>query len=185
MLEKARALIYERHSGQTRKGKNDPFTNHLEDAFEIASTLTDDEVVLASAYLHDIVEDTETTIEEIDELFGPEVAHYVGLESEDKRSELPSEDTWKIRKEESLQHLKNNRDRKLYIIALSDKLANTNEMVKDYLEIGDKLWDRFNQKDVGEIAWYYRSMADIFKPELQETEAFQKLLENLDILFKS
>lgn len=183
MIEKARALIYKRHSGQTRKGKKDPFTNHLEDVFEIARSLTENEIVLASAYLHDIVEDTDTTIEEIREMFGKEVADFVASETEDKRAELDPEKTWKIRKEEQLYHLKNNRNKDLYIIALSDKLANTNEMVKDYREMGDKLWERFNQKDPKEIAWYYNSMADIFRLELGDTKAFKELKNNIDFLF--
>ncbi len=183
MIEKAKKLVYERHKGQVRKGKNEPFTNHLEDVYEIAKTLTDNEVVLASAYLHDIVEDTDTTIEEIKEMFGEEVASFVASETEDKRAELDPEETWKIRKEEQLFNLKNNRSKDLYIIVLSDKLANTNEMVKDYKEIKDELWNRFNQKDKSEIAWYYNSMADIIRLELGDTQAFKDLEQNIDFLF--
>ena len=185
MIEKARKLIYERHKGQARKGKDEPFTNHLEDVFEIAKTLTDDEVILAAAYLHDIVEDTDTTIEEIRDMFGEEVARFVESETEDKRPGLDERETWKIRKEEQLCHLKNNLDKGLYIIVLSDKLANTNEMVKDYKEIGNELWSRFNQNNPKEIAWYYNSMADIIRLELGDTKAFKKLEDNINFLFNT
>lgn len=183
MIDKAKQFIYQRHAGQFRKGKNEPFTNHLEEAFEIAKTLTEDEDILVATYLHDVVEDTKTKISEIETLFGSRVAHYVALESEDKRKDRPETETWKIRKEETLDLLRNTTDRNLFIIVLADKLANTNEMVRDYKLVGSDLWGRFNSS-YDQIGWYYQSMADVIKPHLGESEAFKQLQDNIDFLFK-
>ena len=59
--------------------------------------MTTDDEILAAAVLHDVVEDTNTTVEQVKELFGDRVAHLVASESENKRENLPAESTWKIR----------------------------------------------------------------------------------------
>lgn len=183
MIQKAKEYAYLKHQGQTRKGKQVPFTNHLDEAYDIAKTLTDDEVILSATYLHDVVEDTDATIDDVRELFGDEVAYYVALETEDKREHLSSRDTRKIRKEEQLTHLNEFKTKELTIIVLADKLANTNEMVKDYHEVGDDLWLRFNNNQLDELGWYYRSMADIIGEFHRESDAYRQLVSNIEFLF--
>lgn len=183
MIEKARQFAYMKHAGQTRKGKpHVPYTTHLEEAVRIAKTMTSNELIIAATYLHDVVEDTDTTLQEVESEFNKELAHYIELETEDKRKDQDSKTTWRIRKDEQLDHLRKHADRNLYIIALSDKLANTNEMVQDYRQIGDELFKRFNALPE-ELKWYYQSMADIFKTKLEDTVAYEQLLSNITILF--
>lgn len=182
LIEIARDYAYQMHKDQVRKGKDTPFINHVEEAVEIAKTLTDNEVIIAATYLHDVVEDTPATLDDVRKLCGGEVAHYVDLETEDKRDHLDSKATWRIRKEEQLINLKNHDDKNLYIIVLSDKLANTNEMVLDYLQVQNHLWDRFNAS-YQDLKWYYESMRDVIKTQLDETEAFKKLEKNIEFLF--
>lgn len=183
MVNKAKEYACLMHKGQVRKGKETPFTNHLDEAFEIAQSLTNDEVILAATYLHDVVEDTPATIEDIRELFGDEVAYYVNLETEDKREHLSSRDTWRIRKEEQLKNLNNHKTKELTIIVLADKLANTNEMVNDYKMVGDELWKRFNNNNVDELGWYYQSMAKIIGEFHSESDAYNQLIMNINFLF--
>lgn len=73
---------------------------------------------------HDVMEDTGATAEEVGELFGERVTSLVAGESEDKREHLPAADTWKIRKEESIDHLKNANDSGVRMVCLGDKLSN-------------------------------------------------------------
>ena len=79
---------------------------HPLEAASIAGMLTKDEDIICAAVLHDVVEDTDRQLEEIRELFGDRVAELVSSETENKRRYLPPEATWRIRKEESLKHLK-------------------------------------------------------------------------------
>ena len=90
----------------------------------IVSTMTDDKAIISAAMLHDTVEDTDATIEDIRREFGDKVADLVSSESENKRDNLPSSDTWKIRKQETVDRLKNESSKEVKMIALGDKLSN-------------------------------------------------------------
>ncbi len=161
LFDKAIAFATKAHSGSFRKGTTTPYIVHPMEASVIVATMTDNRAVLAAAVLHDVVEDTDYTIEDIEKEFGDDVARLVSAESEDKRDDLPSEATWKIRKQETLEHLKNKATKEEKMITLGDKLSNIRAMHRDYLAIGDELWDRFNQKDKAEHAWYYKSIAGL------------------------
>ncbi len=75
-IERAYELASERHATQTR-ASGDPFFAH---PLEVAHLLADmqlDWVCVATGLLHDTVEDTETTVEELKSIFGPEIARCV------------------------------------------------------------------------------------------------------------
>lgn len=55
------------------------------EAAAIVAEMTDDEELIAAAVLHDVVEDTPATSEEVEAFFGSRVAHYVACETEDKK----------------------------------------------------------------------------------------------------
>ncbi len=145
-IEKAVIFATRAHAGKCRKGKDKPYILHPIEAMAIVKQFTDDEDVLAAAVLHDTVEDTSVTVERLEKEFGPRVAVLVASVSEDKKKERTAESTWKERKQETIDGLKNaSRDTKL--LCLGDKLSNLREMSEDYADIGDELWERFNQKD--------------------------------------
>ena len=181
-----RAIVFatKAHSGSFRKGTNTPYIVHPMEATAIVATMTDDEAVLAAAVLHDVVEDTNYIIDDIKKEFGEDVARLVSAESEDKREDLPSEATWKIRKQETLDHLKNKATREEKMITLGDKLSNIRAIYRDYLEIGDELWNRFNQKEKSEHAWYYKSIAELLS-DLSDTPAYQEYVELVDKVFET
>ena len=64
------------------------------EAAAIVGTMTTDNEVIAGAVLHDVVEDTDTTIDDIQEYFGDRVAFLVYSESENKRENLSAQSTW-------------------------------------------------------------------------------------------
>lgn len=160
ILDKAIIFATNAHSGSFRKGTNLPYIIHPMEVASIVSTMTDDRSVIAAAMLHDTVEDTNTTIDDIRREFGDKVADLVSSESENKREDLPSGDTWKIRKQETVGRLKNESSKEAKMIALGDKLSNIRAIWRDYNTIGDKLWGRFNQNDPHEILWYYGAVAE-------------------------
>ena len=147
MVEKAMIFASKAHEGMFRKGTDIPYIVHPMEAGAIAASVTSDKEVIAAAILHDTLEDTTTTAEEIEKEFGKEVLRLIQSDSENKREELPPEETWKIRKQETIEYLKNKADRKEKIIAISDKLSNIRSIYHDYERIGDELWNRYNKKD--------------------------------------
>lgn len=91
LIIRAADLAARAHANQRRKGKGDvPYINHCTAVARLVATVTDDEATLAGALLHDTVEDSETTIEEIEQSFGPEVAAIVAAVTDaDEISRLP------------------------------------------------------------------------------------------------
>ena len=76
LLRRAYEFSAVEHSGQRRRSGEDYITHPLQVALLVADMKLDD-VAIASGLLHDVVEDTLTTIDSVRELFGPEVAHVV------------------------------------------------------------------------------------------------------------
>ncbi|MBQ7937566.1 MAG: HD domain-containing protein [Oscillospiraceae bacterium] len=176
MIEKAMIFASKAHYGNFRKGTKIPYIVHPMEAGAIAASITDDENVIAAAILHDTLEDTSVTADEIRIEFGNEVLRLIESDSEDKRENLPPEQTWKIRKQETIDYLRCKADIKEKIIALSDKLSNIRAIYRDYNKLGDELWNRFNQKDKNEHAWYYKSFIDTLS-ELKDTAAYEEYCE--------
>ena len=157
------ALIFavKAHDGMRRKKSESPYVLHPMEAAVIVGSMTDDQNLIAAAALHDVVEDAGITIEEIEARFGKRVRELVASETEDKRADLPPAATWRIRKEESLAVLKNTDDDAVLMVWLGDKLANMRAIYRDFKVEGEAMWQRFNQKDANEQAWYYRSIAKL------------------------
>jgi GTP diphosphokinase / guanosine-3',5'-bis(diphosphate) 3'-diphosphatase len=117
-----RALQFaaQKHEGQKRKGaKKDPYVNHLISVTEILWRVggVRDMTTLVAALLHDTIEDTETSVQELRQQFGPEVAELV-LEMTDDKS-LPKEERKRLQIV-SASH-KSERARR---IKLADKISN-------------------------------------------------------------
>ena len=173
LFEKAVVFAVEAHAGQKRKGKEKPYILHPLEVAAIVGTYSNDPEVLAAAVLHDTVEDTQRTIEDIRREFGSRVAYLVAGESENKREELPAESTWQVRKQETIDHLET-AGKETKLICLGDKLANIREMAADHAAIGDKLWKRFNQKDPAMHGWYYGSVLKVLEKEFGKSSAIEE-----------
>lgn len=182
VLNKAIEFATKVHEGQVRKGTTIPYILHPLEAATIVGTMTTDDEIIAGAVLHDVVEDTDTTVEQVEMLFGKRVAELVAYESEDKRENLPAQSTWKVRKQETLDHLKS-ATIDVKMITLGDKLSNIRAIYRDYTTIGDELWERFNQKDKNEHYWYYLGIADCLI-ELKDYHAYKEYCKLIDKTFK-
>jgi myo-inositol-1(or 4)-monophosphatase len=173
LMDRAIVFATRAHSGTYRKGTSIPYIVHPIEAAAIVSTMTDDPDMIAAAVLHDVVEDTDATVEEIRFFFNRRIAKLVEAESENKRKDLPPQETWMLRKMETLEFLRNEADREAKILALADKLSNMRAIHRDQNTIGDQLWERFNEKDKAKHGWMYRQVANALS-ELSDTFAWQE-----------
>ena len=183
LVSEAIAFAVKAHDGMRRKKSEAPYILHPMEAAVIVGSMTDDQSLIAAAALHDVVEDAGISLTEIEEKFGKRVKELVASETEDKRADLPPSDTWRIRKEESLTVLKNTDDIGVLTVWLGDKLANMRSIYRDFKEEGAAMWQRFNQKNADEQAWYYRSIADLTK-RLSHTSAWLEYTALTEIVFK-
>jgi len=133
-LEKARAA----HAGQVRNGSGGmPYVEH---PIAVASRLDEHgygEEVLAAALLHDVVEDSGTTLDEIREEFGEGVAGMVGALTDDEAL-----DSYRERKAEHRERVAAAAGEALAIYA-SDKLTNVRTLRAAYEDEGDAVREEF------------------------------------------
>ena len=168
------AIIYavEAHSGMTRKRKMTPFILHPLEVAAIAGTLTNDKDVIAASVLHDVIEDTKCSKNDLLNTFGNKIYKLVMSDTEDKMNDKPANETWLERKQSTLNFLENANVAE-QIVCLSDKLANLRELKRDYNTLGEGVWKKFNQLDKLKHAWYYKGIADRLK-ELKDTWAYKE-----------
>jgi len=157
VLDNAIVFATEKHAGMFRKGTTVPYIVHPLEAVSIAAGITDDLEVLSAVVLHDVVEDTPVTVEDIRVKFGERIAMLVAAESEDKMPGITPEESWKLRKQATIDALESASFEEK-IIVLADKLSNIRAIYRDKSQIGDAIWERFNQKDKKQHEWYYRSV---------------------------
>ena len=122
LLNKAYVYAMQKH-GHQRRASGDPYFSH---PLEVAAILTDmhlDEATIAVALLHDTIEDTTATRQEIDELFGPEIGKLVEGLTKLKKLDLVSK---KAEQAENLRKLllAISEDVRVLLVKLADRLHN-------------------------------------------------------------
>lgn len=180
LFSQAIAFAAEMHEGAVRKGTDIPYIVHPMEAAAIAATMTTDLSVLAAAVLHDVMEDCGVSEAELERRFGRTVTDLVLSETQLHHGD-PRE-TWESRKKEALARIEAG-DRRVKILALSDKLSNMRAIRRDYSRLGSELFARFNQHDSRRHAWYYRSCQRLFEQELGNTDAYREFCMHVEEVF--
>ena len=158
------ALANHKHTGHKRKNSEIPYISHLMAVsalvLEYGGTLTQ----ASAALLHDVIEDTDCTIDEVIELVGDEVAQIV-LACTHEPSEDKTPEGWKKRKQHYLDHLLTaDRLTDANLVALCDKVHNIECTVRDWHAHNhdpSKMFVGFNAGWDLQL-WWYTSLADAF-----------------------
>ena len=181
LLDRALVFAVHAYAGTERRGKGFPYIVHPLEAVEIVATMTRDQELLAAAALHDTVEDTDVTVEQIRAEFGERIASLVASESDIVFTGVSEEDSWHVRKQAAIDRLaRASRDAKM--VALGDKLSNLRAIARDYAEQGDALWSLFHAKDPKDHEWHYRGLAASLS-ELCDTFAYKEFEQLVDHVF--
>lgn len=158
-LERALRWAAERHHGQTRRGSGVPYFEHVVGVALILDRVGFDDDVVIAGLLHDVVEDTEATLDDVRGLFGPAVAEIVAHCSEVKLDDQGRKRPWIDRKRDHLAALADAPTPARGVI-LADKLHNLVSIACDLRE-GRPVWSLFNAgRD--QVIWYYRTAIDAF-----------------------
>lgn len=161
--------------GQKRKGSGLPYIIHPMEVWQILRNNNCSTVVQIAGLLHDTLEDTDATPEEIKEQFGADVLALVQTESEDKSK------SWKERKQATLDALEK-ASTETKQVCCADKLSNCLAQLYDYNQIGDALFERFNKESTPELqGWYYKGIVKALS-SLEGMEMYsdlQKTVKNL------
>lgn len=181
LLDRAIVFAVHAHAGTERRGKGFPYIVHPMEAMAIVSTMTADQELLAAAALHDTVEDTDVTVEELRAQFGDRIASLVAQESDQMPTGVSEEESWRARKQAGIDRLASV-SREVKMVTLGDKLSNMRAIARDYAMKGDALWNIFHAKDPKDHEWHYRGLAASLS-ELKDTFAYKEFVSLIDQVF--
>lgn len=124
MIEDAYHFALKKHEGQFRKS-GEPYIHHPIEVAYILASLQSGPATIASGLLHDVVEDTDATIEDIEKLFGEDVAKIVDSLTKIQRMKLSKMTAEDFEAEDHRKiFLGMARDVRVIIVKLADRLHN-------------------------------------------------------------
>jgi hypothetical protein len=152
-ISKAIDFATKAHGNQKRKGTTIPYIVHPIDVLSILLKDGADEDLAVAGVLHDVIEDTPHTSDEIADVFGEAVSRLV------RDASIPKTIPWREGKQLKIDKTKSG-SRELKLLLCADKLANIRDVRIEYQMIGDEVWKKFkrfyNSKE--DQRWYYHSM---------------------------
>jgi len=186
---KAFEMACEGHKGHVRKGSNIPYIGHLLGVASAVIEAGGTENQTIAAFLHDMVEDTSTSVKQIDKKFGKTVAKIVDACTDATKAEKDAEkkaqadknkaDEWWARKSKYLEKVKKKtmKDPSV-LVALADKTYNAENTAADLRGKNDdereEVWSKFNAGETLQKDWYL-GLLDAFK----ENKTYDKFSQPL------
>ena len=165
------------HSGQFRKSTKIPYIVHPIDVMQRLIQCDASTEAIVAGILHDTLEDTPTTADELCAIFGDRITDLVQGASETDKSL-----SWEERKEHTLCVLQNTHDIELLMVVCADKLSNISSIAADLKIYGDILWTRFN-RGFEQQKWYYISLAKIFAKHTDKSKLFAEYIKVVTQVF--
>ena len=168
------------HNGLFRKGGYIPYIIHPILVMQKLIENNCNKETIVAGILHDVVEDTPCSLEEIVTNFGNRVGELVGIASEPE--EMSS---WQERKNHTMEVLENCDDYDALCLICADKLHNILSVKNDYAKVGEQLWKRYNAPKERQ-QWYYQSLSKIFakKNQVKSNSIFLEFCKEVDAFFK-
>ncbi|RMD57621.1 bifunctional (p)ppGpp synthetase/guanosine-3',5'-bis(diphosphate) 3'-pyrophosphohydrolase [Candidatus Woesearchaeota archaeon] len=176
-VQQALRIAQEAHAGQFRRDGKTPYIEHPKAVGRILEMSGCDEDTIIAGLLHDTIEDTDLTLEQVKDVFGERVALLV-----DSVSEPPqSTHSWKERKEHTLRTLKVAPKSAVMVVA-ADKAHNLRSLRTALDSVGESMWMRFHgSKDLQK--WYYEEMAKVIEMRLGQSPIIDEIKEHIKHLF--
>jgi len=159
---RAEILARAAHAKQIRKGSGVPYITHPQAVAKLLAGCS--EVAQASAWLHDVVEDTSYTLDDIRKECGDEVASVVAELTEKKYDEDAKKRLWHLRKKEAIAAVLTLSQTATEVRA-ADVICNFVTVLEDLDRVGDAIWERFAVSRADSL-WYYKSMMVALIPRM-------------------
>lgn len=165
------------HSGQYRKSTKIPYIVHPIDVMQHLIKHNASDNAVAAGILHDTLEDTKTTEQQLRQVFGDRIADLVVGASEADKTQ-----TWEERKQHTMNALRQTNDTEQLMIVCADKLSNISSISSDLKNVGDAVWARFN-RGREQQKWYYCSLAEIFAKHTNKSKIFSEYINMVNNVF--
>jgi (p)ppGpp synthase/HD superfamily hydrolase len=167
---RAARFAAERHATQKRKGAAaEPYINHLIEVAQLVSMAIpeQDANLVMAALLHDTIEDTETTREELIDRFGSDVANLVVEMTDDKS--LPKQERKRLQIENAPK-----KSERAQTIKLADKISN----LRSILSSPPTNWDLQRQREY--FTWAELVVGGLTKPNAILKAEFERTVKQFD-----
>lgn len=162
LYEQAVSIALHAHRDQVRKNDGSPYIVHPLSVANMLARVGMNEEVVAAAVVHDVLEDTAVTQEELLEKLGPVVTTYVVALSEDKNLD------WHTRKQNYIQNV-TRAGEPVWAISVADKIHNAESLLVSLEAEGEVVWTKFN-KGKEDKMWFenelYTALSNIWEHEL-------------------
>ena len=176
--EKAKKFAIEAHKGQIRKSEPDkPKVMHPIAVGNLLEEYGFDDDVIAAGYLHDVVEDTKYTIEDIENEFGKDIRNLVEGATEPDKSL-----SWEERRLHTIRTVKD-LPLKNKMLICADKINNLEDLFITFEKNGVRDFSSFNAGEE-KIKWYYTNIyKSLIYGEDESLPMFQRLKDVIDKFF--
>ncbi|MDO4376299.1 MAG: HD domain-containing protein [bacterium] len=180
VVDKAKEFVIKAHNGQVRKTEKDkPMIVHLFDVASILKQYEFDDNVIAAGFLHDTLEDTKVTKEDILNNFNEDILSLILGDTEVDKTL-----SWKERKTITINEAKA-LDLRHKSIIIADKISNLEDMLIYFNKLGKKDFSAFNQ-GFEEQKWYFENLyQSLILNENEDKEYFQRLKSLIDEIFNN
>jgi (p)ppGpp synthase/HD superfamily hydrolase len=176
LIEKALLLALKAHAGQERKEQPIPYIVHPIEVALILAKQAFSDVVIAAALVHDTVEDTPVTLEDVRRELGEEVAALVAPVTHDDSL------SWDDKKRAYIESVRAASEA-AKAISVADKMANAESLIAAAREQGASIWTHFNRGRDKKL-WFEHAMLDMLRESWQHplVDEYAELISAMDAL---
>ncbi len=164
IVARAERFAERRHRGEFGRDRHSPYFDHVAAVVALIDETGASSRMLCAAYLHDVVEHTPTTIEEIRDRFGVRVAALVSWMTIPTHNANGSPLTWAEQKHGALERA-GERHREALWLKAADLCANSDELLRNYARCGPLVWAQYEATPARQLG-YYLALADVLQPQL-------------------
>lgn len=173
------AIIFatNKHVGQTRKCGTTPYIVHPMEVMVLLTACKCSKDVIIAGVLHDTLEDTATTAEELTQQFGRRVTELVLSHTENKTK------SWTERKQHTIDGIATlTLEQKQLLCA--DQISNVRSITRDLKQQGSRIWANFTgSKD--QILWYYQTVFQTLKKHMRPCKLLTAYSQAIDALLQT
>jgi (p)ppGpp synthase/HD superfamily hydrolase len=177
LIEKALQIALKAHEGQKRKTDDSPYIIHpIMCALKLKGYNFSEEAI-ASALVHDVLEDSDFSENDLKNKLGEKVFNIIKSLSEDKSL------AWEERKKQYIENIKNG-SLEVKAVSLADKIHNLESLLLAYEAQGKNIWSKFNRGKDKKL-WFEKEVLHVLKetwehPLILEYEKLIKKMEKLE-----
>lgn len=150
LIEKAQVLAEKAHHTQKRKTDGSPYIEHPLAVGVLLAQHGCDEVTIAAGIVHDVLEDTQVTEDQLRRELGDAVADIVCAVSENKTL------SWEDRKQQYIDTVSAS-SKSVKMVSVADKVHNLQDLIAAHAALGTKVWKKFNRGKEKKL-WFERTL---------------------------